>query len=211
MSPHLISVNVTAIVHEGDWTSSVGRTGIDKRPVPSVQLTVTGVVGDHVLDTKAHGGVDKAAYAYAIDDLHWWEDRIGSVLVPGSFGENLTTAGIDLTQAVIGERWKIGQVLLEVSEPRIPCRVFAGFWKRPELVKEFTAAARPGAYLRVKESGSVWADDSITVVSKPEHGFTIGEAFRAKTGERELVPRVLDAAELPLSWHEWARRILDAR
>ena len=211
MNAHLVSVNRTAIVHEGDWTGPVGRTGIDKRPVPSLQLTAAGVVGDQVLDTRGHGGIDKAAYAYSIDDLRWWEKEIGSDLTPGSFGENLTTAGIDVTGAVIGERWQIGRVLLEVSEPRIPCRVFAGFWKRPELVKEFTAAARPGAYLRVIESGSVSTSDSIVVVSKPEHGFTIGQAFRAKTGERELVPCILDAAELPAVWHEWAQRTLSSK
>jgi MOSC domain-containing protein YiiM len=211
VNAHLVSVNVTAIVHEGDWTGSVGRTGIDKRPVPSLQLTAAGVLGDQVLDTKRHGGFDKAAYAYSIDDLRWWEKEIGSDLTPGSFGENLTTAGIDVTGAVIGERWQIGQALLEVSEPRIPCRVFAGFWKRPELVKEFTAAARPGAYLRVIESGSVSASDAIVIVSKPEHGFTIGQAFRAKTGERELVPKVLAAAELPAVWHEWAQRTLSSK
>lgn len=210
MSAKLASVNLTAIVHEGDWTGSVGRTGIDKRPVPSLELTALGVVGDEVLDTKVHGGIDKAVYAYSIEDLHWWEVQIGSALTVGSFGENLTTSGIDLTESVIGERWQIGQALLEVSQPRIPCRVFAGFWKRASLVKEFTEAARPGAYLRVIESGRVVADDLITVVSKPAHGFTIGQAFRAKSGARELVPQVLNANELPDSWHEWARRILDA-
>lgn len=210
MKAHLASVNVTAVIHEGDWTGSVGRTGIDKRSVPTVQLTKTGVVGDHVLDTKVHGGIDKAVYAYSIEDLRWWESEIGLALMPGSFGENLTTEGIDITNAVIGQRWRVGEALLEVSQPRIPCRVFAGFWKRPTLIKEFTEAARPGAYLRVIEAGSVFANDPVTVVSTPEHGFTLGQAFRAKSGARELVPQVLGAKELPVSWHEWATRILSA-
>ncbi len=210
MSAHLLSVNLTAFIHEGDWTGSVGRTGIDKRPVMSLQLTQAGVVDDHVLDTKVHGGIHKAVYAYSIEDLHWWEEQIGSSLTPGSFGENLTTSGIDLTGAVIGEHWQIGQTLLEVSQPRIPCRVFAGFWKRPSLIKDFTEAVRPGAYLRVIAGGDVSANDLITVVRRPEHGFTIGQAFRARSGARELVPQVLDTAELPNSWHEWAHRVLDA-
>lgn len=210
MSAQLVSVNVTAIVHEGDWTGSVGRTGIDKRAVPQIQLMKTGVVGDQVLDTKVHGGIDKAVYAYAVEDLRWWESKIEADLIPGAFGENLTTEGMDLTNAVIGERWRIGEVLLEVSEPRIPCRVFAGFWKRPLLVKEFTQAARPGAYLRVIEEGTVVASYQIALEHRPTHGFTIGQAFRAKSGERELVSQVLDVAELPSSWHEWASRILGA-
>ena len=182
MIARLASVNVTAVVHEGDWTGSVGRTGIDKRPVVSVKLTATGVVGDHVLDTRVHGGIDKAVYAYAIEDLYWWEERIGSRLASGSFGENLTTAGIDLGKAMIGERWQIGQVLLEISQPRIPCRVFAGFWKRPSLIKEFTEAARPGAYLRVIQGGEVSANDLINVMSRPEDGLTIEQVFKVKTG-----------------------------
>ncbi|HUW78468.1 MAG TPA: MOSC domain-containing protein [Candidatus Nanopelagicaceae bacterium] len=210
MSARLTSVNITAVIHEGDWTGSVGRTGIDKRPVAAVDLTSTGVVGDHVLDTKVHGGIDKAVYAYSTEDSNWWESRIEASLSPGSFGENLTTQGIDLTEAVIGERWRIGSALLEVSEPRIPCRVFAGFWKRPSLIKDFTEAVRPGAYLRVIESGEVSAGDSIIVLSKPAHGFTIGKAFEARNGNRDFLPQVLDVPDLPISWHEWANRILNA-
>lgn len=211
MSAHLLSVNITVIVHESEWAGSFGRTGIDKRPVASARLTSNGVIGDQVIETNVHGGVDKAVYAYSTEDLRWWEAKIGSTLTPGSFGENLTTAGIDLTEAVIGERWQIGPTLLEISQPRIPCRVFAGFWQRPSLIKEFTKAARPGAYLRVIEVGDVFANDLIDVVSRPKHGFTLGQAFRARNGERELVPRVLGAPELPGSWHEWAHRILNAK
>jgi MOSC domain-containing protein YiiM len=210
MNARLASVNITAVIHEGDWTGSVGRTGIDKRSVASVELTPTGVVGDHVLDTKVHGGVDKAVYSYAIEDLHWWEGQIGSSLTNGSFGENLTTQGIDLTEAIIGERWQIGSTLLEISQPRIPCRVFAGFWKRSGLIKEFTDAGRPGAYLRVINGGEVFAADSVAVVNRPAHGFTIGQAFKARNGDRELVSHVLDVPELPASWHEWAQRTLRA-
>jgi MOSC domain-containing protein YiiM len=211
MSPRVTSVNITAVIHEGDWTGSAGRTGIDKRPVASAQLTSTGVVDDHVLETKVHGGADKAVYAYSIEDLHWWEQKIGSALTPGWFGENLTTADIDLTKAVIGERWRIGSTLLEVSQPRIPCQVFAGFWKRSELIKEFTDAVRPGAYIRVIEAGEVFAEDSISVVSKPDHGFTIGQAFKVRNGDREFLPQVLNVPQFPASWHEWTQRILSTR
>jgi MOSC domain-containing protein YiiM len=210
VNARLTSINITAVIHESQWAGPVGRTGIDKRSVASAQLMPSGVVNDYVLETHVHGGIDKAVYAYSIEDLHWWEKEIGSALTPGSFGENLTTEGIDLTDVVIGERWKIGSTLLEVSQPRIPCRVFAEFWKRSSLIKEFTEAARPGAYLRVIEGGEVCAEDSITVVRSPEHGFTIGQAFKARNGDREFLPQVLTVPELPASWHEWAHRILSA-
>lgn len=124
----VLSVNVAAIIHEGAWTGSEGRTGIDKRSVAgAVKFQNNGVAGDVVVDRKHHGGYDKAVYAYAIEDTRWWEDEIGRELSNGAFGENLTTEGLDVNGAVIGERWQIGSAILEVSEPRIPCRVFAGF------------------------------------------------------------------------------------
>jgi len=210
MSGVLLSANVTSIIHEGDWTGSVGRTGIDKRAVATIEIAREGVIGDHVLDTKAHGGTEKAVYSYAIEDLRWWEAEVEHALSSGSFGENLTTSGIDVTGAVIGEQWQIGSTILEVSQPRIPCRVFAGFWKRPTLVKDFTDAGKPGAYLRVIAGGPVSAGDKIEIVRRPDHAFTIGEAFRAKSGGRDLVPRILDVPDLPASWHAWAHRILSA-
>jgi MOSC domain-containing protein YiiM len=210
VSARLASVNITAAIHASEWANSGGRTGIDKRPVTSAHLTSNGVIGDHVLETRVHGGIDKAVYAYALEDLNWWEQKIGSSVTPGSFGENLTSAGIDLTEAIIGERWRIGSTLLEISQPRTPCRVFEGFWKRPGLIKEFNDAGRPGAYIRVIEGGEVKAEDLINVVSRPDHGFSVSQAFKVRNGDREFLPQVLNVPELPSSWHEWARRILDA-
>ncbi|MEY4693506.1 MAG: hypothetical protein RL437_786, partial [Actinomycetota bacterium] len=140
-TPKVLTVNVAAVVHEGAWTGSEGRTGIDKRPVNgAIRFSDNGLAGDVIFDKKHHGGFDKAVYAYASEDARWWEDQIGTKITNGAFGENLTTEGIDVNGALIGERWRIGKVLLEVSEPRIPCRVFAGFWDRPTLIKDFTAA-----------------------------------------------------------------------
>ena len=147
----VISVNVTFIVHEEDWTGSEGRTGIDKRPVAGrVTLADNVTEGDIVADRKRHGGYDKAVYAYAREDSDWWENEFEMVIGNGEFGENITTQGIDVNGAVIGERWSIGTTILEVSEPRIPCRVFAGFWGRPSLIRDFTNAGCPGAYKRIE-------------------------------------------------------------
>ncbi|MDP9397499.1 MAG: MOSC domain-containing protein [Actinomycetota bacterium] len=184
-------------------------TAIDKRPVPGrVRVHRLGLEGDRQYDTRHHGGPDKAVYAYAREDARWWEQELGRELAPGAFGENLTTEGIDVTGAVIGERWQIGNVLLQVVWPRIPCRTFAGFWDVRDLVKRFTAHGAPGAYCRVLKEGTVGAGDAIEVVERPGHGVTLGEVFRARSGERALVPRMLEAPALPAEAQDWARKVL---
>lgn len=204
----VLSVNVTAIVHEGAWTGSEGRTGIDKRPTESaVRFENDGVAGDVVVDRKHHGGYDKAVYAYSREDSDWWEKEIGRPISNGAFGENLTTQGIDVNQAVIGERWQVGSVILEVSEPRIPCRVFAGFWDRPTLIKDFTAALKSGAYLRIIEEGEISANDEIKVISRPEHGVTITDVFAAKSGERGKIAQLKQAEQLSDSYKEWLAKL----
>ena len=204
----LLSVNIAAVVHEGEWTGSVGRTGIDKRPVEHRILVANDhVEGDAVLDVKAHGGRDKAVYAYAREDGNWWENELGIQIGNGRFGENLTTEGVDVTGALIGERWRIGSALLEVAEPRIPCTVFAGFWQRPGLVKEFTEAGRPGAYLRIIEEGIVGSGDEIVIESRPERAATISDAFAAKSGDRSQLVLLAETSAFSPAWHEWIARI----
>ena len=196
------NVPLTGEVGSGSmWRTDAesGATGIDKRPVDGpVLLDRLGVAGDHVMNTAVHGGADQAVYAYSAEDAAWWADSLSRAITPGNFGENLTTTGISLGDAVIGERWSVGtDALLEVSRPRIPCSVFAGFWDVPDLIKRFTVRAHPGCYLRVIAPGPVRAGDPITVVSRPSHGVTIEVVFRALTLSPELLPRVLDAPELP--------------
>ncbi len=214
----LVSVNL-AVVGDVFVTSKHSRgekpqtTGIDKRPHPGpVRLERLGVAGDTICDTRHHGGLDQAVYAYAIEDLAWWRADLGELLtrpaLPGCVGENLTTEGLDVTDSVIGERWLVGGALLEVSVPRIPCRTFAAFWDVPQMIRRFTEAARPGAYLRVVQEGEVTAGDEITVVARPDHGVTIGDTFRAMTGDRSLAADLLRASELPESVHASARQWL---
>jgi MOSC domain-containing protein YiiM len=204
----VLTVNIAAVVHEGAWTGSEGRTGIDKQPTTStVKFENDGVVGDVVVDRKHHGGYDKAVYAYAKEDAAWWESEIGREIGNGAFGENLTTEGIDVNAALIGERWQIGSVILEVSEPRIPCRVFAGFWDRPTLIKDFTDARRPGAYLRIIQEGEITAGDEITVIHRPEHEVTINDIFDAKAGERGKIAQLKQVAELSAKYREWLAKL----
>ncbi|MGY0059330.1 MOSC domain-containing protein [Streptomyces sp. LZ34] len=182
-----------------------GGTGIDKRPADGPVRVMapgpkgeaaSGLVGDTVSDLRHHGGNDQAVYAYAREDLDAWERELGRELSNGVFGENLTTRGLDVTGARIGERWRIGpELLLEVTSPRIPCRTFAGWLGEERWVKRFTRAAVPGAYLRVLEPGEIRAGDPVEIVHRPDHEVTVGLLFRATTTERALLPRVLAAGD----------------
>ncbi|GAA0271618.1 MOSC domain-containing protein [Cryptosporangium japonicum] len=207
----VVSVNIGTL-RVVPWTQSMGSTGIDKRPHPGrVRAVGVGLESDVIVDTRNHGGYDQAVYAYASEDADWWERELGKELWPGAFGENLTTRGVDCTGAVIGERWRVGSTVLEVSRPRIPCRTFAGFWDVPNLVKRFTKEGRPGAYLRIIEEGDLGAGDDVEMVHRPGHGVTIGEVFRALTGERSLAARILEAPELPESVRQKAGKMLSSQ
>jgi MOSC domain-containing protein YiiM len=189
------------------------KTGIDKRPVdrPVMALRL-GLAGDTICDTVNHGGPDQAVYAYAIEDTEWWQQQLAGELSfelgPGSLGENLTLRGVDITNAVIGERWQVGGAVLQVAVPRLPCSTFASYWNVDKLVKRFTQAGRTGAYLRVLTEGEVAAGDEVTVLERPAHGLTLVETVRALSGDRSLAPKLLTAPELPADVHEVARRWL---
>lgn len=182
-----------------------GLTGIDKRPVEGpVRVSApgakgvggSGLAGDRIGDLRHHGGDDQAVYAVAREDLDEWERVLGRELGNGMFGENLTTAGVDVSGALIGERWRIGpEVVLEITSGRIPCRTFQGHMDEPRWVKRFTQAAASGAYLRVIAPGEISPGDPIEIVHRPDHDVSVAVAFRAVTTERALLPRVLAAGE----------------
>ncbi|MET8244760.1 MOSC domain-containing protein [Streptomyces sp. NPDC005202] len=180
-----------------------GLTGIDKRPADGpVRVAApgpkgvgaSGLAGDAVCDTRHHGGDDQAVYAVAREDLDDWERELGRTLANGAFGENLTTEGLDISGARIGERWRIGStVVLEVTCGRIPCRTFQGHLGEKGWVKRFTQKGAPGAYLRVIEPGEIQAGDPIEIVHRPDHDVTVALEFRAGTTDRSLLPRLLAA------------------
>lgn len=172
------------------------ETAIDKRPVAGpVTVQALGLTGDTQCDTAHHGGEGKAVYAYAQEDADWWVTDLERDLPPGSFGENLRIRGLDVTGALLGERWRIGTTLLEVTCPRTPCLSFQGFWGVPRLIKRFIAYGAPGAYLRVIEPGRVEAGDDIEVIHRPDHDVTLGLALRALTVERRLLIRLAPALD----------------
>jgi MOSC domain-containing protein YiiM len=210
----LLSVNVGR-PRDNPW-KPVALTGIDKRPV-SGQVLVTapgprgtgavGLEGDRVYDVKHHGGGDQAVYAYAREDLDGWQAELGVPLRNGVFGENLTTEGLAVNDALVGERWRIGdEVLLEVCCPRIPCGTFQGWLGRTGWIKRFTEAASPGAYLRVIAPGRIQSGDPVVIEHRPDHDVTVAVTFRATTTEPELLSRLLAADALPQEIKDLARK-----
>jgi MOSC domain-containing protein YiiM len=189
------------------------RSGIDKKPVPGrVAVHPLGLEGDVQVNRKYHGGEGQAVYAYAQEDADFWIAELGRELPPGRFGENLRTTGLDLTGALLGERWRIGTALVEVTAPRIPCANFARFWNEPQLVKRFTAHGATGAYLRVLEPGEIGVGDLIEVLDRPDHGVTLGRTFRILTTQRSRVAELAPALHhLPLKDQPKLRARIDAR
>jgi MOSC domain-containing protein YiiM len=184
----------------------VGWTGIGKQPTeglvevrapgPKGTGLGSGLVGDFIGDGKNHGGDGQAVYAFQREDLDEWQRRLGRELPNGFFGENLTTVGLEVNDARLGERWRVGQeVVLQVTTPRIPCSTFRGWIGEKGWARIFTAAGRPGSYLSVVTPGTIKAGDPIEVVHRPDHDVTISMAFRATTTERALLPHLLDAGD----------------
>lgn len=176
----MAEVLAVCTVHELLPDRGVGVTAIDTRPVgKALRVRKLGVHGDVQADRRHHGGEDQAVYAYAQEDADWFESELGRAIPPGLFGENLRTAGVDVSGAVIGERWLVGgRTLLEVTSPRNPCGTFARRMGMPDWVRRFADHGAPGTYFRVVRSGDVRAGDEIEVVDRPEHGVTIGGWFR---------------------------------
>lgn len=203
------SVNVGRVVAAA-WAGRLERTGIDKRPAAGpVAVRRLGLDGDEQADSTHHGGADQAVYVYAREELDWWQGRLGRPLRDGVFGENLTTSGLEVSRAVIGERWRVGGAVLEVTLPRTPCSVFKAWLDgEPGWVKRFTAEARTGAYLRVIEEGEVAAGDAVVVEHRPEHGIDLGSAFSAvHRRDIDLLERVLALPDRAGVWEDLAVKV----
>ena len=198
-TPRILSLNVVNAIIP-DVGGEVGVTAIDKRAVAgSRKVTTAGVAGDQRSDVAAHGMPEQAVYAYAREDYEWWETELETDIPVGKFGENLTTTGVDVTNAVIGQTWRIGTTLLQVTGPRIPCGTFARWMNVDKWVKRFMDEAMPGTYFQVLESGEITTGDEIKIESTPEHGVTVSDVFKLVSGDRdsERIVRVLACPELP--------------
>jgi MOSC domain-containing protein YiiM len=179
-------------------------TAIWKSPVEGrVALRGVNLAGDDQADRTVHGGPDKAVYAYAREDYDWWASELSQSMEPGTFGDNLTVTGLDLSSAIVGERWQVGSAQLEVSEPRFPCFKLGIRMGDPRFLRRFAQARRPGTYLRIVAEGDVGAGDRIEVASRPGHEVTIGKFANAFLGDRSQLPELLVAEQLSEDWRSW--------
>ncbi len=211
-SAMVTSVNV-GVPRTVTWAGRAVTSAIWKAPV-TTRVVVEGVNlhGDDQADRRVHGGPDKAVYSYAAEDYEWWSDELGREIEPASFGENLTTRGIDLGACVIGQRWSVGTAVLEVAQPREPCFKLGMRMGDADFVDRFDEAGRFGAYLRIVESGDVGAGDDIVEGAAPEHGLTIAELGSVQRGASlATLQRLASIAAVPEGWREWARRQIARR
>ena len=201
-----MSVNVGGVRTVADGTKQV-TTAIWKRPVNGpVAVRGINVDGDDHGDRAAHGGPDRAVYAYAQEDLDWWATQDAGDVGPGAMGENVTTSGIDVTGALVGEQWRVGTALLEVTSPRIPCFKLSLRQGRSRFQQRFAAANRPGAYLRIVEPGVVGAGDDIDVVHRPDHDVTVRLIADVYHHDHAGAARLLAAQTLTDEWRGWVER-----
>ena len=192
----LVSVNVGRPRQISTRRGQPMHSAIFKEPVEGrVRVEGVNLAGDDQADRTVHGGPEKAVYAYAREDIDWWENIHGD-LPNGCFGENLTTQGIDVSGAIIGERWRVGTVLLEICQPRLPCSKLGIRFNDLRMVKAFAKASRPGAYLRIIEAGELGVGDDVTILSRPEHGVTLAMCSDAVLKDRSLAAQVLAAPQL---------------
>jgi len=187
-------------------------TGFCKRTVAGpVHLGPEGPAGNGVADTKHHGGVDKAICCYPHEHYAYWEAHVGHSLGEAAFGENFTTEGATEETVHIGDRFRVGSAVVEVTQPRQPCSTLAFVWERKGLVKEVEESGRTGFYLRVVEEGEVATGDAIEPVAADPAAISVAEAYRIHRGRRrdpESVRRLLSVAALSASWREDLERSL---
>src|SRR5262245_38419433 len=204
----VLSVNV-GLPREFEYNGRPARSAIWKSPVAGrVAARGVNLAGDDQADRRAHGGPDKAVYAYAVEDLRWWAQEIGRPLEYGELGENLTTEAIEVNGAVVGERWRIGTTVLEVSEPRVPCWRLGVRMNDKRFPARFTEALRPGAYLRIVVEGDVGAGDEIQVIERPDHDLTIRDVLSIYAYDRQAVGSLLAIPRMSDSWRRWAEHHL---
>jgi MOSC domain-containing protein YiiM len=205
----VVSVNVGQPRQIGVRRGRPLMSAIVKEPVEG-RRRARGVAleGDAQADLRVHGGVDKAIYAYASEDVAWWAQQLGrDDLGPGWFGENLTLRDVDVTAAVVGERWRVGDAELEVSQPRLPCAKLGIRFGDGRMVRAFARASRPGAYLRIIEEGTIGAGDGVELLHRPDHGVTVALVSQAFLLDPSLQPVAARAPELSASLADELRRV----
>jgi len=209
------SVNV-GLPREIEWQGKKIRTAFHKQPaLLPLTLAPHQLEGDAQADLRIHGGPDKAAYAYPVEHRAFWCQKLErDSLAPGAFGENFSVRGLLETEVCLGDRYRFGAALVEVSQPRLPCIKMAASFRREDLPHIFRRSGRSGFYLRVLEAGPVAAGDPIERTHRPDHGFTIHRLVRAfftRDPDWDEVEQALQLPDLPDEWGNPLRRRAEKR
>jgi len=190
----LLSVNI-AQQETLDTPNGPVQTGIIKKPVSDkVMVTELGIVGDAIVDTKVHGGLDQALYLYSQEDYDWWVERLGRRLSVGIFGENLTLSSFGDAPLTIGDRLQINNVIIEISAPRTPCFKLAARMGDVGFIKDFVLAARTGAYARVIKIGEIMAGDEVFLTKAKAEYPSVTDVFKtchSKNPDMDIVRKAL--------------------
>jgi MOSC domain-containing protein YiiM len=214
--PIIVSIQVgqtTSYVHDSaaDGKPRSWTTAFFKSPVSgSVRVGEMGIAGDQQADRKNHGGLDKAVLAYSADHYAYWRQHLNLPDIPhGGFGENLTIADLDESGVCIGDRWQVGDVLVEVSQPRQPCWKMGRRWKIPDLPKQVIQNGKSGWYLRVLTGGQLSAGATIELAARPHEPWTVSRASRLLYHENRDVAALEELANLPELSRAWREELLE--
>ena len=209
----VIAVSIARARPIGELHGETVMSGIDKHTIrDDVFVRKLGIEGDEQADLSVHGGVDKAVYAYPSEHWSWWEASKGLACRSATFGENLTLSGADEEGVAIGDRFRWGDALLEVSQPRAPCFKLAMHTRRPDVPREMTLSARCGWYLRVIEEGRAPARNATLMRTGGAPGPSVRDAFRALFDGKASMQLRVDLVNTPALAESWrsavARKIL---
>ena len=210
----LLSIN-TALPQDIAWQGKTVRTSIFKQPVAGpVRVLAEHLAGDGQADLRVHGGPDKAVYAYPQEHWAYWQNFLSAAhLVPGAFGENLTTTGLLESDVRVGDCFQVGTAVLRAIQPRRPCVKLGIRLGRPSVVREFEQAGRSGIYFRVQQPGVIEAGDAITLLEPSPHAVTIQDMVACLApGPHDLAKMraLLDTPYLSASWHERLTQLVAA-
>lgn len=209
---HVVSVNV-GLPREIRYQGRIIRTGIFKAPVAGrVRVSALNLAGDRQADPTVHGGPNKAIYAYPVEHYDFWRKELPGVDLPmGSFGENLTTAGVLEKELNIDDRLCIGSVELIATEPRLPCYKLSARFMREDMVKRFLKSRRTGFYFAVAVEGTVGAGDPIHFLSREKNRVSVADITRLYAFDKKDftgMRRAVEVSALPDSWRDYFRERL---
>jgi MOSC domain-containing protein YiiM len=181
-------------------------TGICKQPVTKeLFLRKMGFEGDGVADLKHHGGFDKAVCVYSLEHYPYWEKVLGIKLTHAAFGENLSVSNLHEDDVCIGDIFQLGTSVVQVSQPRQPCRTLAARYGRNDMIKLVVKSGRTGFYFRVMEEGAVEKGDTLILKERDAHNITVSFANRIYHHDRnnyEGIEKVIAVPALSASWQQ---------